>query len=332
MEFDDKGNLYLSRSEQQDIQVFRKNGDEYKFVATFVSDQPSVHGMHFANGWMWFTRSDAVIRARCTDGSGKANEVVEVLTGLPHGGHWWRSILVTKDGFFTSIGDSGNLTDETNTDRQKIWFYSLDGKTRKLWSTGIRNTEKLRFRPGTTDLYGADHGSDWFGKPLGDKEGRQPITDQNPPCEFNKYVEGGFYGHPFIVGNGIPRIEFQNRPDIIDLAEKAISPAWCFGGHWAPNGWTFLNSNVLGSDMNRDVLAALHGSWNRKDKAGYRIERILFDKVTGAPFGGQMIVGTLDPASRILGRPVDVVEEPDGKGVLFSDDQTGRIYRISASK
>ncbi|POA60322.1 hypothetical protein, partial [Pseudomonas sp. GW531-T4] len=80
----------------------------------------------------------------------------------------------------------------------KIWFYSLDGKTRKVWVTGIRNTEKLRYRPGTSELYGADHGSDWFGAKFGDKEGRQPITDQNPPCEFNYYVEGGFYGHPFL--------------------------------------------------------------------------------------------------------------------------------------
>ena len=33
------------------------------------------------------------------------------------------------------------------------------------------------------------------------QENSQPITDYNPPGEMNKYVEGGFYGHPFIVGN-----------------------------------------------------------------------------------------------------------------------------------
>jgi len=43
-----------------------------------------------------------------------------------------------------------------------------------------------------------DHGSDWFGKPLEDKEDQgQPITDLIPPCEMNRYVQGGFYGHPF---------------------------------------------------------------------------------------------------------------------------------------
>ena len=34
-----------------------------------------------------------------------------------------------------------------------------------------------------------DHGSDWFGRELGDKRGRQPITDWNPPEEMNKYVD-----------------------------------------------------------------------------------------------------------------------------------------------
>ena len=33
----------------------------------------------------------------------------------------------------------------------------------------------------------------------------------------------------------------------------------------------------------------------------------------------------------VLGRPVDVVEEPSGD-LLFSDDGTNRIYRISKVK
>ena len=49
----------------------------------------------------------------------------------------------------------------------------------------------------------------------GESTGRnQPITDLNPPEEFNKYVQDGFYGHPFIMGNGVPRPEFADRRDI----------------------------------------------------------------------------------------------------------------------
>jgi len=328
MEFDDKGTLYVSQPDLGTISTFKLQGGNYVKVADFVTGHKSVHGMHFYDGWLWFTESGAIFKGRDTNGDGKADETVTVVKDLPSGGHWWRPIFVTPNGFFTSIGDSGNITDETNTDRQKIWFYSLDGKTRKLWASGLRNTEKYRYRPGTTELYGADHGSDWYGKPLGDKQGRQPITDFNPPCEFNKYIEGGFYGHPFIDGNRVPRIEYQNRPDIIDLAEKTIVPEWCFGAHWAPNGWCFMAGDGLGGELKGDALVALHGSWNSKERVGYRVERVCFDKVTGKAYGGMMMIGCLGKAGEVLARPVDCVEAPDGS-VFFSDDQFGKIYRIS---
>lgn len=332
LQFDSKGNLYVSRPGAGDIWTLSLKGGIYQKVNTFISGKRSVHGMDFKDGWLWFTTSGAVCKARDTNGDGAADETVTVLDNLPNGGHWWRSILVTNDGFFTSIGDPGNITDQTNTDREKIWKYTLDGKSRVLWSSGIRNTEKLRFRPGTQELYGADHGSDNFGQKYGEQQGRnQPITDALPPCEFNYYVQGGFYGHPFLVGDNIPRPEYSDRKDLLELAAKAIPPAWSFGPHWAPNGWTFLTGSGLGTDYKGDALVAQHGSWNRVKKAGYRVERVLFDKALGTPFGGQMLVGTLTAEDRVVGRPVDVVEAPDGS-VLFSDDQNNRIYRITAVK
>ena len=141
-------------------------------------------------------------------------------------------------------------------------------------------------------------------------------------------MEGGFYGHPFITGNKVPRIEFQNRPDIIDLADKTIVPAWSFGGHYAPNGFCFMSKNGLGTDLVGDALVAHHGSWNSLKKVGYQVERVCFDKVTGKPYGSQMLVGTLSKSGDVLGRPVDCVEAPDGS-VFFSDDHGGKIYRIS---
>ena len=331
LQFDDKGNLYLSRPNSGDILTLRKDGDKYKVANTFVSGHRSVDGLDFANGWLWFTESGAVFKARDTDGDGKADEEVTILKDLPSGGHWWRPIFVVADGFFTGIGDSGNITAEDKPDRQKMFKYALDGTGKKLWASGIRNTEKYRYRPGTTEIYGADHGSDWFGKPLGDDQGKQPITDWNPPCEFNRYEEGGFYGHPFIVGNRVPRIEFQDRPDIIELANKTIPPMWCFGPHWAPNGFTFLTKPALGQDFVGDALVAMHGSWNSQKPVGYRVERVMFDPATGSPYGSQLLVGTISQDGKVIGRPVDVAEEPNGN-VIFTDDETNRIYRVEKVK
>lgn len=330
LEFNDKGDLYVSQPRAGTIATLRQENGTWKKVADFTTGKRTAHGLHFFDGWLWFTQSGAVWKARDTNGDGKADEEVKVTDALPSGGgHWWRPILVTPDGFYTSIGDAGNITDQSDTERQKIWKFSLDGQTKTLFASGIRNTEKLRLRPGTNEVWGADHGSDNWGGPLGESRGNQPFTDKLPPCEFNHYVDGGFYGHPFIVGAGIPRLEFKDRPDILALASKTISPAWSLGAHWAPNGWNFLQSDALG--MKGDALIACHGSWNSTKKVGYRLERVLFDPVTHEPMGAQCLVSLTTADGRVLGRPVDVVEAPDGS-IYFSEDQGNRIFRITAAK
>lgn len=61
------------------------------------------------------------------------------------------------------------------------------------------------------------------------------------------------------------------------------------------------------------------------------MERVLFDKVTGKPYGSLMLVGTLGADRKPLARPADCVQEPDG-AVLFTDNFRQRIYRITAAR
>lgn len=331
MQLDDHGNLFVSRPDRGDILRLVRKGEGYELADTFVKGYRSVHGLDYKDGWLWFTQTGSIHKVK-VGADGKPGPVEDVVTDLPAGGgHWWRSILVANDGFYTSIGDTGNITDLRDSEREKIWKFSLDGKSKTLFASGLRNTEKLRFRPGTTDVYGADHGSDWYGQPSGDRKDFQPVTDAYPPCELNLYVQGGFYGHPFFVGDNVPRLETFNQPGMVDLAAKAIPPIWPLGAHWAPNGFTFTTKNGLGPDSAGDCVIALHGSWNRSVRSGYRIERVMFDKATGKPYGSLMIVSTLGQDGGVLGRPVDVVEEPNGD-LLFSDDHGNRIYRISRVK
>ncbi len=334
--FDDKGNLYMSRpiagQNYSDVVTLKMANGKYVIKNIFVDRLNAAQGLSWHDGWMYISLSQGVIRARDNDGDGKADDIETILKDLAGGsGHWWRSILVTDDAMYTSVGDPSNISDQTDTDREKIFKYSVDGKTRELWSSGIRNTEKLQLRPGTDELWGGDQGSDNFGKDYGQGEngGRfQPITDFYPPDEFNHYVKGGFYGHPFIIGNRIPRTEYWNRPDLLDLAGKTITPAWCFGPHWAVDGFTFYTGSQFPAEYKGDAFCGLHGSWNRIVKSGYRIECIRFDKVTGVPYGSQLIVGCLTPQKQVLARPVDVCQAPDGS-LLFTSDSNSSIYRIT---
>lgn len=327
IEFGDNGTLYVSQPRAGTIAALREVNGRWTKVADFTTGKPTVHGLCFHDGWLWFSQSGTIWKARDTDGDGKADEETKVTEDLPSNGtHWWRSILVAGDHFYTSIGDSGNATDETASERQKVWRFNLDGSGKTLFASGIRNTEKLRLRPGTEEVWGVDHGSDNWGQSFGEQRGNQPFTDHLPGEKFNHYVEGAFYGHPFIVGNGLPRLEFRNRPDFLEWANKTTLPAWTLPAHWAPNGWNFLQRDTLG--LRGDALIACHGSWNSTLRVGYRLERVMFDPMTGQPMGNQMIVSMLGDSQQILGRPCDVAEAPDG-AVLFSDDGKGRIYRLT---
>lgn len=334
MQFSADGkSLYLSQPKNASIQTLQDpEGDgTFELVNTFIDGKPSVHCMDFADGWLYFTQASdgSCHRARDTDGDGAADDIEVVLppgTVAAGGGHPFRGILVSADSIYITVSDTTNTT-EKDDGRKAIYQFDKDGKNKRTFVTGIRNTEKIRFRPGTKEIWGMDHGSDWYGKPLGDDKGKQPITNMLPPEELNHYVEGGFYGHPFLLGDRIPRIEFMKRDDIIELAAKTIVPEYNFGAHWAGNGFTFLTKEHF-PDHAGDMFIAFHGSWNSEQRVGYRVERCLFDKVTGKPYGALQIVSTLsEDGSKVLGRPVDCVEAPDGS-VLFSCDLTNAIYRI----
>ena len=333
------GTLYYSTSPNKVIIAAKDKDNDgyYETVTQFYESENPVYAVVWYDGYLWYTETGAIYKLKDKDNDGKADERETVLPegSLPNGGgHHWRSLLIHKGRLWTSIGDPGNITDVTNSDqeREKIWTFTLDGKDKKLWCSGIRNTEKLVIRPGTDEIWGMDHGSDWFGRKLGDSYGNQPITDYNPPGEMNKYVEGGFYGHPFIVGNRVPRYEYMDRPDIIELAAKTIVPEWCTGAHWAPNAMMFYSGDQF-PDTKGDAFVAFHGSWNSSVKVGYQVARVLFEN--GKPYGELSYVKFLTADQKVLGRPVDVIQAPDGS-LLISEDgnqsvdgyKENNIYRL----
>jgi glucose/arabinose dehydrogenase len=344
LEFDDKGNLYVSQPGKGQIVQLRDNDKDgvYETRATFVEGKKSAHGMFFnpKDGWLYFAQAGnaSVSRAKDEDNDGKADKVEAVvaegkLHGGKPGGHPFPAPLIMEDGtLLVSVSDPSNMTPDLESERKTIYRFDADGSNKRVFATGIRNTEKLRYRPGTGDIYGFDHGSDNFGAKYGDVAGKeQPITDLNPPEELNLYTEGSFYGHPFLSGNRMVRPEYADRADIHELAMKTTPPVWGLGAHWAVNGFTFLSKDYFPGHKG-DLFAAAHGSWNSVKRVGYRVERVMFDPMTNRPHGSWMIVSTLSKDGKtVLARPVDCAEAPDGT-VLFSSDSTKQIFRISKAK
>ena len=90
----------------------------------------------------------------------------------------------------------------------------------------------------------------------------------------------------------------------------------------------FLQSTNAPEAYRNSAVAALHGSWNRSAKTGYKVILFPWDQSTQLP-GDQidLVTGWLTGGSN-WGRPVDVAVAPDG-GIYISDDAAGAIYKLS---
>lgn len=322
-----EGRIYLCRDENKD--------GTYETAIPFVQGKDPkqiVQGMQFHDGWLYFAQLNSISRARDMNGDGKADEEEQVLgpndlpTGAP-GGHMWRALMIYKGRIYTMVGDQTNATDEpiSASERKKIWSFALDGTDKKLFCSGVRNTEKFAIRPGTDEIWGVDHDIDTMGAKIEtDPKYGQPITDHNPPAELNHYIQGGFYGHPWIVGKNQPNLMFLNNPDLLKYARMTIIPEWTMAAHCSGNGMIFYSGDKIPNGYG-DAFVAMRGSWNATQKVGYCLSRILFEN--GHPYGEQIMVSFLKNGTEVLGRPVDCAQAPDGS-ILISDDTGHKVYRL----
>jgi glucose/arabinose dehydrogenase len=329
--------LYVSVPKEGRIMACRDaDGDgTYEASSPFIAGKvPNtiLQGVQWHDGWLWFAQLNAISKARDTNGDGKADEEVQVLGAeqLPtgaRGGHMWRALLIHKGRIYTQVGDQTNATDEPieASERKKIWSFALDGSDKKLFASGLRNTEKLAVRPGTDEIWGVDHDIDMMAAKLeGDKKFGQAITDHNPPAELNHYVEGGFYGHPWLVGKNQPNLNLLNEPKLMEYARMSTVPEWLMPAHCSANSLTFYSGEKF-PGANGDIFVAQRGGWNATIKVGYCVSRILFEN--GHPYGELKMVNFLKDGTEILGRPADCIQAPDGS-LLFSDDFGHKVYRL----
>ena len=68
------------------------------------------------------------------------------------GGHPFEGLLVTDTTIYMTCSDPTNMTPELDSPRKTIYAFDADGKNKRVFCHGVRNVEKLRFRPGTTEM------------------------------------------------------------------------------------------------------------------------------------------------------------------------------------
>lgn len=277
-------------------------------------DKP--HGMDLHEGWLYIGEGSAVARVRFDVESGTMSGAIErIVTGLPAGGnHWTRTVRIGPDArLYVSVGSSCNVCIEEDERRAALLRFQLDGSGGEVYARGLRNSVGFDWQPKTGDLFATDNGRDLLG-------------DDEPPCELNRVVEGGDYGWPVAFGDR--RLDPDLGAGNEARAAASIPPAHGFGAHNAPLGIVFLRSRRQPEAYRGRALVALHGSWNRTRKDGYRVVSLAWAD-DGSVREEAFLTGFLADED-VVGRPVDVAEADDGT-IFVSDDYAGAIYRVAPS-
>ncbi len=277
-------------------------------VVTVAEGLNQPHGLAFRGDTLYVAETNQVIRF---DRPGATRTVV--VKDLPvDGGHFTRTILFQDGHLLVSVGSSCNICDEQDRRRAAVVRYNRDGSGEALFATGLRNSVGLALNPVTGEVWATNNDRDNLG-------------DDLPPDRVNMLREGGFYGWPFCYLPNQPNPEYQRTSG---RCRDAIGPAVVLPAHSAPLGLAFYGGEMFPPEYRGDLFIALHGSWNRSVPIGYEVVRV--DVENGRPAGAPQpfVTGWLEGRGSVWGRPVDVLVLPDGS-LLISDDESGRIYRVT---
>lgn len=225
--------------------------------------------------------------------------------------HGWKYLRFGPDNkLYTSVGAPCNICEPEKPIYSSLVRLNPDGSGFEVLARGIRSSVGLDWQPGTGSLFFTDNGRDYLG-------------DDLPPDELNQWTATGqHFGFPYCHGGDIPDPEFSVGKKCSDFT----APVWKIKAHMAPLGLRFYRGGQFPAEFKKQLFVAEHGSWNRTEPQGYRVALIKFKDAK--PVSEQVFIdGWLSKDGSVFGRPVDILELPDGS-LLISDDQLGVIYKV----
>ena len=277
---------------------------------------------------VYVANTDSVVRFPYRSGDlkarGPAETVVPDLPGggqLRGGGHWTRDVAFSLDGkrMYVSVGSLTNVWENPSADEERratVLQYNPDGTGYRLFASGIRNAVGIAVHPRTGELWASVNERDGLG-------------DDLVPDYITRVREGGFYGWPwFYIGpNQDPRHPGA-RPE---LRSKVIVPDVLLQSHSASLEMAFYTGRQFPREYEHDAFAALHGSWNRAKRTGYKVIRV---PLRGGAATGEyedFMTGFVTPEGAVWGRPVGVAVARDG-ALFVSDDGSNTVWRVSYAR
>lgn len=307
--------VYVGSLRGRVFAVTNSNGDAVSGeVVTIAENLNTPSGVAYSGGDLFIGEIGRISKIENVDARlGSPQQPVTVNDSLPNRRHHgFKFLHIGPDGkIYLAVGAPCNVCEEEEI-FATILNMNLDGSDLEIVARGIRNTVGFDFHPQSGELWFTDNGRDMLG-------------DDLPACEINRLSEvGQHFGFPYIHQGDLPDPRFGDGHNITDYTPPVLK----LGAHVAPLGLAFYRGEMFPDDYRNTVFWAEHGSWNRSEKNGYRVMmgRISADNdaiISNAPF----VEGWLQ-SQRNWGRPVDLLNMPDGS-VLISDDQANVIYRVT---
>ena len=328
------GDIFMSDSRGDKIFVMRgiRPDGRAQTVSVFATGLNLPFGINFYPAgpnpkWVYVGNTDSVVRFPYNSGdlvaTGKPEKVVAELPGfaqLRGGGHWTRDIVFTPDGskMLVSVGSASNVDDsDTHPNefhRADILEFTPEGKFLKVYASGIRNCVGEAINPITGKLWCSSNERDNLGNHL-------------VPDYVTSVPEDGFFGWPwfYMGGHQDPRLEGKHP----ELKAKVITPDVLLQPHMASLEMAFYpDGGSFPRPYNGDAFAAEHGSWNRRNRAGYEVIRIPMHNGIAHGSYEDFLTGFVTSDGQVWGRPVGVTIARDGS-MFVSDDGSRSVWHIT---
>jgi glucose/arabinose dehydrogenase len=298
------------------------DGDGRAEVKTaFLTGLNSPYGMALIGDTLYVANTDALMAFPYKTGEtkivAKGRKIIDLPAQAPNQ-HWTKSLVASPDGkLYVGVGSNSNVAEGgLELERGRALVLEVNPKTgyKRVFASGLRNPVGMAFEPKSGALWGVVNERDMLGGDL--------VPDYLSRIEF-----GAFYGWPWNYWGGYEDRRVQpQRPEIREYTKR---PDYALGNHVAPLGLTFADTVQLGAPFTDGAFVGLHGSWNRKPAAGYKVVFVGFaDGEAGKAKPVDVLTGFLSKDGDAQGRPVDVTA--DAKGALLVSDDVGNIvWRVT---
>ncbi|EAT08114.1 L-sorbosone dehydrogenase [Sphingomonas sp. SKA58] len=287
----------------------------------FLTGLNSPYGMALIGDTLYVANTDALMAFPYKEGDTKISAAGRKIIDLPAQSpnqHWTKSMVASPEGLlYIGVGSNSNIGEnglERERNRAVVFEVNPRNGYKRVFASGLRNPVGLAFEPKSGALWGVVNERDMLGADL--------VPDYLTRIEF-----GAFYGWPWNYWGGYEDRRVQpQRPEIREYTKR---PDYALGNHVAPLGLAFADKVQLGAPFTDGAFVGLHGSWNRKPAAGYKVVFVGFnDGEAGRTKPVDVLTGFLDEDGDAHGRPVDVAADAQG-ALLVSDDVGGIVWRVA---